>query len=739
MADGTVNVTVNADYSGIDKFADGIITALDQIQKSFGEVGDSFSDITEKLGPIGEAIAGALTVDAIKEFIESQLELGEKLENVSHQMGISTEQAGELNAIAGATGTSFDSLASDFERMQVSLAQNSAVTSRAQAGLKALGISAAEFKSQSPYEQMLQLANATSQFADGANKTAAIGAINRNMVQMIPLLDKGASGMQDLSAQLKSLGAIPTPALIEQLAQTEDDFNMLKAAAQGFSNAIMSSITPAIDAVINSLTDFLGDTTQAVQEMGILGGNMSFVSVAVRALATVFITLGSVAVSTFQDIAEGAADAGTAISFVAHAVADAWHGNFAQIKSDAADAWNTIAQREKDAANSSAFDQGTALIQKMWTQIGTSVDEAASKMKQAGQVSFGGSSDDAIKTTITNLNAEVAAYKAAEQQEQAAIQAKVKMKQEGESQASAQIIALLQQEKAQTDAVYAQEITAAQGNAEKIAEIKKQEQQNDAEITKQIQAQQIDAAEKAATAWQQSADKIESAFQAQVTGLLEGTETFGQAFQKVLLQLTVDIIDFFLRWAAEHAATVAMNIAGVNTETAATVAGLGVQTSAHAAANTAQAATGLAGMMQSLIQDAQRVFGGVFAFLAPTMGPAAAAPAAAASATVMAAHAQGAWELSNDHVAYVHQGEMIVPKAQTPWAQDLMSSAARAGAQGGKQSGGDTHYHLNPTINLPPGASGLSAKQLRDHGSTIVGILKDQMRLGAFRGYNPKV
>ena len=65
--------------------------------------------------------------------------------------------------------------------------------------------------------------------------------------------------------------------------------------------------------------------------------------------------------------------------------------------------------------------------------------------------------------------------------------------------------------------------------------------------------------------------------------------------------------------------------------------------------------------------DAQHIaFGGIFAFLAPIMGPAAAGPAAAGEAAVMAAaggiaSAAGGWVVPSDQIAMVHQNEMILP------------------------------------------------------------------------------
>ncbi len=64
--------------------------------------------------------------------------------------------------------------------------------------------------------------------------------------------------------------------------------------------------------------------------------------------------------------------------------------------------------------------------------------------------------------------------------------------------------------------------------------------------------------------------------------------------------------------------------------------------------------------------DAAQTFAGVFAFLAPTMGPAAAGPAAAAQASVSAA---AIFDVGTDYVvrgglALIHPGETIIPAAR---------------------------------------------------------------------------
>jgi hypothetical protein len=90
--------------------------------------------------------------------------------------------------------------------------------------------------------------------------------------------------------------------------------------------------------------------------------------------------------------------------------------------------------------------------------------------------------------------------------------------------------------------------------------------------------------------------------------------------------------------------------------------------------------------VKSIVTDSAQAFGGIFAFLAPIMGPAAAGPAAAGEATVMAAasgiaSAAGGWVVPSDQLAMVHQNEMILPAGISQGLQSMIS------ANGGSSAG----------------------------------------------------
>jgi hypothetical protein len=104
-------------------------------------------------------------------------------------------------------------------------------------------------------------------------------------------------------------------------------------------------------------------------------------------------------------------------------------------------------------------------------------------------------------------------------------------------------------------------------------------------------------------------------------------------------------------------------------KTAATTAGV----EARGAAEVTGASTGLvaqmAGAIKSIAIDAGQTFAGIFAFLSPLMGPAAAGPAAAGEAAVYAAAGSiaafdvGAWSVPQDMMGILHAGETVVPES----------------------------------------------------------------------------
>jgi hypothetical protein len=297
-------------------------------------------------------------------------------------------------------------------------------------------------------------------------------------------------------------------------------------------------------------------------------------------------------------------------------------------------------------------------------------------------------------------------------------------------------IAALNAELSAATAIYKQESALAKGNAEKLADIAKEQTNLANEVAAEIQKVNEKAAEDVAEKWRTAFEKIGDSVSSSIMGMIEHHESLRQAAQKILLSMIQDEISANVKkladWLANIAQQTAATVMGQTAQTTAVVAGQAAQTGAVGAGTAARAATATVGLIPTLVADAKAVFSGIFGFLAPIMGPAAAIPATAGAALASSppGFADGSWQVPSDMFAQLHQGEMIVPAAHTPWAQDLMSNAGGSGNSGGDEV--HHHYHMQSTVHVHANAN---AKDIND---VVRDAIKSEVARGGFAGWKPR-
>jgi hypothetical protein len=179
--------------------------------------------------------------------------------------------------------------------------------------------------------------------------------------------------------------------------------------------------------------------------------------------------------------------------------------------------------------------------------------------------------------------------------------------------------------------------------------------------------------------WEQAFHPVDRAFSESISGIIRGTQTAQQAIRRFSQSMVASFIDdtekSVTRWlSAELAKTTATQIGS----------------SARANAENQSQSSGLVSLVELALKaigiDASKTFADVFAFFAPDMGPAAAAPAAAAQGAVMAVAGDiavadvGIWDVPRDMLAYIHQGETVMP---ANFADGFRSAASGARNGGG--------------------------------------------------------
>jgi len=218
--------------------------------------------------------------------------------------------------------------------------------------------------------------------------------------------------------------------------------------------------------------------------------------------------------------------------------------------------------------------------------------------------------------------------------------------------------------------------------------------------------------------WQGLMQPIQRAFDTSITGLILGTQTLQRAVANITQSILAEFVNLGVKlvtnWLASELAMTAASQAG-------------------AAARTAADAEGLAGglalkavnAVKSIMTDSAQAFSGIFAFLAPIMGPAAAGPVAAGEATVMAAasgiaSAAGGWVVPSDQLAMVHQNEMILPANISRGLQNMISA-----------NGGGVAGAAPLMINVSAIDSHDVRRFFQNNGSLLVNALNKAMRNGS--------
>ncbi len=129
--------------------------------------------------------------------------------------------------------------------------------------------------------------------------------------------------------------------------------------------------------------------------------------------------------------------------------------------------------------------------------------------------------------------------------------------------------------------------------------------------------------------YQRMFSPITSAFDTSIKGFIMGTQTWQQAWQRSLVSILSSFIDTGIKmvstWASQQLAM-----------TLATTAQNDVRMTSNQMASTSSLATSALTIVKSIMNSASETFAGIFGFLAPTMGPYAAAPAAVGMGAVAA-------------------------------------------------------------------------------------------------------
>ncbi len=723
----------------------GVIDSMDGVNKKIAAMNEAFATIGEF------AMAGVIG-DKIIELGTDFAETAETIRRTAQITGMTTTQVQELGYAATATGASSESMTTGMRKLTMMITQAKNGSRQAVAAFRDVGISQEDIKSSSPHAILMQIADAYHRSADDASKSAnAQMLFGRAGADLIPTLNQGSAGLDDLGAKARELGVVLDASAIEKGEKAADTFKEVGAVTRATGMKLGADLVPGLETLAVAFVDSAKDGGAlhgAVQALdAIILGATEVITTAVNTVHAFGDALGAIAaaiahpmsaktiwqdwahdVDALQakqdkffaslhadrsDVSGGGESGGESAS--GHIGSDMGIGRSARAHHRAshhraAHQASRMGNYEQQLADAQIYYQQTHDLRQMSLE-----DEISYWQKILDQANVSAGDRIAIERRVSQLKLSVLKTSAADRQkmsseqisadEQTALNAVAIDKQKAEAALKTGAITqdeLLKRKIQFEDRKYQIErdaqqkrIAAMQGDPNQDPAALQQQLDKLTQIQQQhllqLQTMQTQAAHRTRSIWDPVFKSMSQAFDTTVKGMIMGTTTW----QKGMHNLMRSVLGEFVNMGVQMVTTWADNEV---TRTVASVTGTQERSAAEESANAAGLLSSAETVIKAIMNDAVKVFSGVWAALSgiPYVGPvlaAASAPAAMATvagvASSVASSAGGDWQIPSDRLNFVHRNETILPADKSKGLDDLI----RNGSAG---SGAPIHIHGNP-------------------------------------------
>jgi len=336
--------------------------------------------------------------------------------------------------------------------------------------------------------------------------------------------------------------------------------------------------------------------------------------------------------------------------------------------------------------------------QQSFAAFGAGASAALARINDMARAS-GASQQEVARASLAAINGEISAERSALAQKEALYSALTKLKIMSAGERLAAGRAALDAEYESARAMLQKELQLGDMSLVQRQAVLNRMLQLDQKYASDNQRLMLQSTEQMVAPWNHMIDSMSSSFSSSLSGMIMGTKNLQQTLnsltQAVVSQFVKMGVDVVADWAKKQLALVALSVTGEGQKTAAATAGAAARTGVSGAEAAGEEASIFSSVLHSITASASETFAGVFGFLSPVMGPAAAGPAAAAQGAVMsvAAFDIGAWSIPQDQLAMVHQNELVMPAAEAGAFRSMLSNQVNGAGQ--QASGGDTHVHLN--------------------------------------------
>ncbi|QKK08479.1 MAG: phage tail tape measure protein [Planctomycetota bacterium] len=256
--------------------------------------------------------------------VRSFASAGDVLDKMSRRTGISVEALSELGFAAEQSGADLATLEKGVRTMQRAINDLGRGLSTQTDAFGDLDLTMADLEGRSPEEQFKLVAERLSRVED-ASKRAAIAQMifGRAGTQLLPLMQNGARGIEELQEQARSLGLTISTQTAKDAALLTDTLNIMWRVVKQGVFVVGSALAPTVIDLTNAVVRAVVTATQWVRENKALVVTVAKVAAGVAAAGIAIIGLGLLIAgvgAVFGLLAGAVGAVGTAIGFIGTAL-----------------------------------------------------------------------------------------------------------------------------------------------------------------------------------------------------------------------------------------------------------------------------------------------------------------------------------------------------------------------------------------------------------------------------------
>ena len=254
-----------------------LIAAIDQTKQAFASVKIGLEGITTAAKSVNGMLAGlgaALSVAGLMAAGKAALDTADDLSKLSQKTGISVESLSLLKPIAEQSGISLEGLAKGMQKLATAMVEAAGGSKEQVETFGRLGVSVKDAAGQiRPTEAvLLDLADAFAAMPDGAEKSAlAVKIFGKAGVELIPFLNQGRAGIEELKQKFKELGLEISGDTARAAEKFNDTLDTVKQALSGIALRVAEAALPALQRLADALVGLASHGDEILAVMRALG------------------------------------------------------------------------------------------------------------------------------------------------------------------------------------------------------------------------------------------------------------------------------------------------------------------------------------------------------------------------------------------------------------------------------------------------------------------------------------